>query len=558
MKSRIAATAAVAAAGFAALPVLADHINPGAINPTTDEQVGIYEINRARSDPADYGEEIGLDLSGVAARPPLAVNRNLVGSAHFHAQLMLDHHEYGHTSALLGIGPNQMAVDNGYDLFAMGLGNNWTTVNSIESIMRSVNQVGTPQAAVKTLIVDKDVPGAGHRVHLLAIESYGDHREIGFGWAAGKDSFPEFGLPKSLPTKLCAIHTARRATGMQFVTGVVFHDANGNRRFDRDEGMGGVTVDIGGVASAVSMPSGGYAVEVDPGTYLVTCSGGMYPGSSLAVVTVGSENVAVDFHAGRASGEVGFAWRDGIPAGPEVSISVGATSGTAPLLLDLSGEGLSDGFYSWDFGNGDSDEGPDTQETYESDGLFPLVLTGIDATGSGRALAMVAVTDPGFPGEGLSAPTDGALHIAKGLVKRVIKVAGKDQAKLSGTLEVPGGFLPDGQEVQVLVAGALRTFTLDAKGKGVLPDGSKIVLKAKWPKDGSGAPAGTIAKVTATLKGDLSTVLDAAGLRDRTESRALTGVPAGVHLAGRPWTAAGNLATKAVEGKTGKGTLTAE
>ena len=52
----------------------------------------------------------------------------------------------------------------------------------------------------------------------------------------------------------------------------------------------------------------------------------------------------------------------------------------------------------------------------------------------------------------------------------------------------------------VAIGGAVRTFTLDAAGKGTLPDGSRVVLKAKWPKGGAGVPAGTIAKVQAAIK----------------------------------------------------------
>ena len=558
MNRTLTAVLAAAAAGLAAWPVLADHEPTGAIEPTADEQVGIYELNRARNDPAAYGEEIDFDLSSVPARPPLAVNRNLTGSAHFHAQVMFDHHEYGHISTLYGIGPNQMAVDNGYDLFGFGLDNNWTTVNTIESIMRSVNQVATAPAAVKTLVIDKDVSGAGHRVHLLAIGNYGDHREIGFGWAAGTDSFPEFGLPKLLPTKTLAIHTAYESAGDTFVTGVVFRDANGNRRYDRGEGIGGATVDVAGEGSAVSMANGGYSVEVGAGTHLVTCSGGDFAGSSQALVTVGADNVEVDFHSGRAAGEVDFAWRGGIGAGPTVTATATPSSGVSPLAVDFAASGIGTGVYLWDFSNGADDEGAETSLLFGEPGLYPVIATGIDSSGSGRAHPLESVESPRFPREGLTAVNYKSLHIVKGALKRVIKVAGKDQAKLSATLEVPAGFLPAGQEVEVCVAGALRTFTLDAKGKAALPDGSKLSLKAKWPKDGSGAPAGTIAKVAATLKGDLAVPLEAAGLRDRTETRSLSGVPAAVHFAGHPWTAGGTLTTTAVEGKTGKGTLAAE
>lgn len=550
---------AAAALAAAALPVLADHDPYGAIEPTADEQLGIYELNRARNDPPAYGAEIGFDLSAVAAAPPLAVNRNLTGSAHFHAQVMFDHHEYGHVSTLYGIGANQMAVDNGYDLFGNGLGASYGTANSIESIMRSVNQVATTPAAVKTFVIDKDVVGAGHRVHLLALAAgYLDHREIGFGWAAGTDSFPEFGLPKPLPTKLCAIHTAYRSTADRFITGVVFRDANGNLRYDRGEGLGGVTVSIQGGASTTSMEHGGYSLATSPGSRLVTCSGGPFAGTAAAMAVVGGGNVAVDFHSGRAGGEVDFAFRGGVlPPGPEVAMTASPSSGGAPLSVEFAASGATEGIYTWDFGDGETATGGSPENTYEEAGFYPALVTGVNSAGAGTALRIITVSDGSLLPGGMTPPADSSLDLAKGLLKRVIKVPGKDQAKLTGSLELPGGFLPDTVEVQVCVAGAIRTFTLDAKGKGALPDGSKIVLKAKWPKDGGGVPAGTVAKVTATLKGDFGARLEAMGLRDRTETRTVDYIPCGVLLHGRTWTVQGTMVSKAVAGKTGKATITA-
>jgi hypothetical protein len=554
-------SASTVAALFVALGgghvALADHVPLGAIEPDADEQAGIYDINRARNDPTAYGDEIGLDLSSVSAQPPLAVNGLLSGAARFHAQLMLDHHEYGHVSTLLGIGPNQMAVNNGYDLFGMGLDNSWTTVNTIESIMRSVNQVATATAAVKALIIDKDVPGAGHRVHLLAISSYGDHREIGFGWAAGKDAFPEFGLPKSLPTKLCSILTAHRDTSNPFLTGVVFQDRNGNLRYDKGEGIGGATVSVDGGGSTTSMATGGWSLPVNPGTRIVRCSGGTFSGAALALVTVGSSNIEVDFHSGRTTGEVDFAWREGVVA-PGPNISIGSTSdiGPAPHAVTLTGSGAGGGFYSWDLANGDTESGTQESVVYAEPGLYPVILLGLDSTGSGSALRLILVSDDDGAGEGTTDPGDETLHLTKALAKRKITVAGKDQVKATGTLELPGGLSPEGLQVQVCVAGVLRTFTLDAKGKSTLPDKSKFALTAKWPKDGTGIAAGTIAKFVATLKGDLATPLEAAGLRNRTETRTVENVPCAVLLGGFPYRIYGSMATKAVAGKTAAGTIT--
>ncbi len=540
------------------LPALADHPPYGAIEPTADEQLGVYEINRARSDPPAYGAAIGLDLSGVPARPPLAVHRNLQGSARFHAQLMLDHHEYGHTSALLNIGANQMAVDNGYDLFGSGLAHSWGTANSIESIMRSVNQVATTPAAVKTFIIDKDVAGAGHRVHLLAISAYGEHREIGFGWAAGTDSFPEFGLPKPLPTKLCAIHTGHRNTGEVFLTGVVFQDRNGNLRYDRGEGLGGVDVSVDGGGSTVSMAQGGWSLAVAPGTRVVRCSGGAFPGSAVSLVTVGADNVEVDFHGGRATGEVDFAWRSGTVApGPDVGIASTGDNGPAPHAVTLTASGIAAGFYSWNLGNGTDDEdGEVVPVVYGSAGIYPVILEGLDSSGSGRALRVIVASSADGAGEGTSPPSSDALLLRKGLLKRKIKVAGKDQAKATGTLELPGGLVPEGLVVQVCVGGTLREFLLDAKGRAVGEDGSRFTLKAKWPKDGAGTPPGTVAGFSVTVAGDLAAPHDAAGLRDRTEARTVPGVPVVVLLRGLPYRADGVMTTKAVAGKGGSGTIT--
>jgi hypothetical protein len=45
--------------------------------PGNQEQLLIYELNRARNNPARFDQENNLvaDLSGVASQPPLAVNQ---------------------------------------------------------------------------------------------------------------------------------------------------------------------------------------------------------------------------------------------------------------------------------------------------------------------------------------------------------------------------------------------------------------------------------------------------------------------------------------------------
>jgi hypothetical protein len=57
---------------------------------SAQEQLFIYLLNRARANPVAYQQEAGLsvDLSGVAARPPLAVNDDLSDSAQYHSDDM--------------------------------------------------------------------------------------------------------------------------------------------------------------------------------------------------------------------------------------------------------------------------------------------------------------------------------------------------------------------------------------------------------------------------------------------------------------------------------------
>jgi hypothetical protein len=294
----------------------------GAVEPNADEQAGIYELNRARNDPAAYGDSIGVDLSGVTARPPLAVNQNLTGAARFHAAEMEDdaHEYFAHVSAVTGDGPNQMAVQNGYDLFGDGLAKDWGTTNTIESIARGINQMATYPAALAVLIEDAGVAGLGHRVHLLAtVEQFAEHREIGAGYVTGKVATATDQVPAQFvgkPEYLYSIMTANVDPADRFITGVVYDDDNANGRYDRGEGLGGVKVNVSGEATNVdvtTMAAGGYSVKVPAGTFTVTVGGAPFAGTSDAHVTVGADNVEVDFASGLGFGEVDFQFRNAPP-----------------------------------------------------------------------------------------------------------------------------------------------------------------------------------------------------------------------------------------------------
>lgn len=281
-----------------ALPVFAQQ------QPTAAEMAFIYELNRARSDPQGYDTEnsLGGILNGVVARPPLALNLNLVQSARFHSAEMAANGYFAHQSAVTGDHPNKMARDAGYPLYS-----SWTSnANYIESLAArygsgSSISYSAPDS-LKALIIDQGVNPPGHREHLLAITSFAAaFREVGTGYAEGIGN----GWPSGA---YWSIHTGRRDTTMIWLTGVVYNDSNTNGRYDQGEGLSGVSVTATGSSTknTVTTTGGGWAIDVSSGSWTVTCTGGSFSGTATANVTVASDNIAVDFNSGNASGEVNF------------------------------------------------------------------------------------------------------------------------------------------------------------------------------------------------------------------------------------------------------------
>src|SRR5215813_7729262 len=272
--------------------------------PSNQEQLLIYELNRARNNPSRFDQENNLvaDLSGVAAQLPQTVNDNLVASASFHAEEMATFNYFAHQSAVTGDWPNKMARDNGYML----PGFYPDTSNNIESIAAGTN-LTTALSPLILLIEDPGVVPPGHRIQLLAMSAFFQtHREIGTGNAFNNSAtFKNYWV----------IQTAVRGSGgNQFLTGVVFNDANGNRRYDLGEGLGGVTIN-NGITNVQTNAAGGWSIEVNPGAFTVTASGGAFVGGASAKVNVSSGvNVEVDFVSGNSFGEVNFA-RQSAPPG---------------------------------------------------------------------------------------------------------------------------------------------------------------------------------------------------------------------------------------------------
>src|SRR5215211_1270241 len=164
------------------------------VAPTTEEQLMIELLNRARSDPRQYAEDffLSVPLTDASPMPPLAVNGFLTASARGHALEMAGNDYFSHTSPLTGKGPNQMARDAGYVLGAQFP--TTLTANNIESIAAGDGMSG-PRPALELLLEDFDPVTQqernppGHRQHLLGmLPFFAAHDEIGVGHAYEEDS----------------------------------------------------------------------------------------------------------------------------------------------------------------------------------------------------------------------------------------------------------------------------------------------------------------------------------------------------------------------------------
>jgi hypothetical protein len=309
---------------------------------SAEEQMFVYLLNRARNDPQYYaktelagyeeeltaGQKTAITLADYQRCGPLAVNDNLFASSGFKSTDLINHPWWKGQSTSLdphqgsdGTWPNKLARAKGYAL-PWGFSDDQ---NNIESI-----QGGTMSAAdaLKYLIIDAGVEGQGHRKHLLG-KSFQDHREVGVGHDG----------------PFWVIHTAYRNSSDRFITGVVYNDLNGNKVYDLNEGLAGVDVYVGNT-HVTTNAAGGYSLLVPEGTFLVSVEGAGFSGQASKLVTVGYDNVEVDFISGFTSGIVNFNFDQMVPV--TVSINkfvqidnpdgIGGQQGDYYALVTINGQ----------------------------------------------------------------------------------------------------------------------------------------------------------------------------------------------------------------------------
>ena len=294
-------------------------------DPTSEEQMYLEYINRARASPWEEGyllatssdSEIqftyrffGVDLQRVVdevaaypPQPPLSFEPRLIKIARSHSEYMLQNAVQEHeerdpaTGAMINTTSSRL-LGTGYPLSAGG--------ESVYAYAKSPLE-GHASFEVDWGLGDGGVqrpPGHRNSNH------EGAFRELGVGVVHGTRSrvTPPFtnivgtnvvitpAVTNTVGPSLVTLDFGARTDTQPLVTGVVYYDFNTNGFYDVDEGVPGVRVE--GETSgwfALTRSSGGYAIPAAEGTQRVRFLSGDHELGTRAVTVLAGKNVKQDW-----------------------------------------------------------------------------------------------------------------------------------------------------------------------------------------------------------------------------------------------------------------------
>ncbi|GAI93814.1 unnamed protein product, partial [marine sediment metagenome] len=232
-------------------------------DPSTNAQLMLEMINRARADPSAEGirlatttdpdvlnaynyfdvdtSQVITDFAGYPARPPLAFNSDLIAAAIRHSTDMALNDFQEHTGSD-GSSMTDRIEAAGYT--------GWNTIG--ENIYAYSFSVFYGHAGFN---VDWGVSELGHRQNIM---NYGDtvYNEVGIAIISETDPSTDVG-------PLVITQDFGKRSDYSFLVGVVYCDSDGDGFYGMGEGLAGVTVmPTSGTYYAITSTSGGYAIPL--------------------------------------------------------------------------------------------------------------------------------------------------------------------------------------------------------------------------------------------------------------------------------------------------------
>ena len=277
------------------------HASADGQHPNAEEQCSIWLMNRARQDPAAEGVFLATlddpnvqsalgwfhvdvavlqgEFAAIAPKPPAAFDARLWDAAWQHSLYLIANDAQNHT--------DQFARVSAAGFHAAGMRGNVFSYS--ESALYghagfNVDWGGNDGTGMQT--------GRGHRKAIMSTD--GDYTNVGLAVVPEWSSATNVG-PLVVTGNYASASTSWPDHYNRFVVGTVWHDANGNDRYDEGEGFPDVTVaPDAGPYFAVTSAGGGYAIPIlAPGTIQLTFSGGGV-GTHVESVVVGATSVLVD------------------------------------------------------------------------------------------------------------------------------------------------------------------------------------------------------------------------------------------------------------------------
>lgn len=226
----------------------------------------------------------------AAGLEPLASEAQLNSAAQKHSDWMASGRVLDHTGAG-GSQPWDRMKAEGWTEYPMGENIAYNPFNQSKPISGEY----VPQKIIEDMH-EGWMNSSGHRANILSA----NYSVLGVGDAIG-------GHPNS-PDHSTSYATQNFAgTEKNYVTGVVFDDADSDKSYDLGEGLGSVTVTIvnssgATVASRATDPGGGYSIALADGSYTAKFTGSGIDGTIEKTVSISGKNVKLDVKDGSEGG----------------------------------------------------------------------------------------------------------------------------------------------------------------------------------------------------------------------------------------------------------------